>query len=150
MTMMDSKDLKTIIAGAIAWTIAIPAVKIAGQAITTVSTATTPIKKDEDSSSTVKDKTDLKKNLLVKKTAAVILGFGIAALTSKLLPQIMDWKTQYEKVRGIALALGTAQTIDGLVHIFYPAFYATSPSVSLGCAANIFLGAGLLGLFSAY
>ena len=47
-------------------------------------------------------------------------------------------------------ALGTAQIIDGLVHLFYPSFYHDNPAIGLGCAGNIFYGAGLLGIFSAY
>ena len=50
----------------------------------------------------------------------------------------------------IALALGAAQTIDGLVHMFMPDFYSADRETSVGCAANIFYGAGLLGIFSAY
>mmetsp|Transcript_37590 Transcript_37590/g.91366 ORF Transcript_37590/g.91366 Transcript_37590/m.91366 type:complete len:134 (+) Transcript_37590:122-523(+) len=133
MVDMTVNDLKIMAAGAGAWAVAIPAVKIAGNAIVGSETEKSP----DD-------------NLAVAKTGAAIVGVLISVGTSKFLPHVMDWKTPYEKVRGIAIALGTAQTIDGLVHIFCPAFYATSPAVSVGCAANIFFGAGLLGLFSAY
>ena len=133
MVDMTVNDLKIMAAGAGAWAAAVPAVKIAGNAIV-------------GSDSTAGSDNDL----TVAKTGAVVVGVLIAVGTSKFLPYIMDWKTPYEKVRGIALALGTAQTIDGLVHIFCPTFYATSPAVSVGCAANIFFGAGLLGLLSAY
>ena len=131
---MTVNDLKIMAAGAAAWAAAVPAVKIAGNAIV-----------GSDSSTTGSDD-----DLTVAKTGAVAVGVLIAVGTSKFLPYVMGWKTPYEKVRGVALALGTAQTIDGLVHIFFPTFYATSPAVSVGCAANIFFGAGLLGLLSAY
>eukprot|EP01039_Chlorochromonas_danica_P019199 gene19199-23212_t len=63
---------------------------------------------------------------------------------------LMGWKTREAKIRGIALALGTAQTLDGVVHMLYPHFYSTIPSVALAAAGNIFWGAGLLGIFSVY
>jgi hypothetical protein len=47
-------------------------------------------------------------------------------------------------------ALGTAQVIDGLCHLFYPSFYHNDATVGLACAGNIFYGAGLLGILSAY
>jgi hypothetical protein len=53
-------------------------------------------------------------------------------------------------VRGVALALGVAQVTDGLMHMFYPSFYSSDRDVGIACASNIFLGAGLLGIFSAY
>lgn len=129
-------DLKLMAAGAIAWTVAIPAVRIAGNALVGSTGAGTDEGHDDDKSTA--------------KIGAVVVGVTIAVGTATFLPYTMGWKTPYEKVRGIALALGTAQTIDGLVHIFYPAFYASSPAVALGCAANIFFGAGLLGILSAY
>jgi ethanolamine transporter EutH len=128
---MNWKDLKIIAAGALGWTIAIPAVQIAGQGV-----AVTALESSD--------------NKMGAKVIAVVVGVGIAAATTKLLSTVMGWTTQYERVRGVALALGTAQTIDGLVHIFYPTFYSKDPAVSVGCAGNIFLGAGLLGLFSGY
>ncbi|CAB9516179.1 expressed unknown protein [Seminavis robusta] len=117
-------DLTTMAAGATAWAMAIPAVKIAGNGVATGS--------------------DTNKGL------ALLVGIGIAYATTPLLSLVLGWKTASEKVRGVALALGTAQTIDGLVHLFYPSFYHENPTVGLGCAGNIFYGAGLLGIFSAY
>jgi len=63
---------------------------------------------------------------------------------------ILGWKTQPERVRGIALALGTAQVLDGLVHFFKPNFYSSDHEESLASAGNIFFGAGMLGILSAY
>jgi hypothetical protein len=134
--MAQINDFKLMAAGAIAWTVAIPAVRIAGNALVG-STGDGSTEGTDDNKSTA-------------KVGAVFVGVAIAVGTVKFLPYIMGWTTPYEKVRGIALALGTAQTLDGLVHMFYPAFYASSPAVALGCAANIFFGAGLLGILSAY
>jgi hypothetical protein len=50
----------------------------------------------------------------------------------------------------LRLALGTAQTIDGLVHLIVPHFYDENHRIDIMCAANIFFCAGTLGLFSAY
>ena len=55
-----------------------------------------------------------------------------------------------ERVRGIALALGAAQAIDGLVLVFVPRFYGADADASLGACSSIFLTAGLTGLASAY
>ena len=118
-------DIKTMVLGAIGWTVAIPAVKIAGSAVATPSSNG-------------------------NKIMAVLVGIGIAASTTPILSFVRGWKTPTEKVRGVALALGTAQVIDGLVHIFMPNFYDQNLNVSVGCAGNIFFGAGLLGIFSAY
>ncbi len=84
------------------------------------------------------------------KVGALILGAGIAAVTTPILSSILGWKTRLERVRGIALALGAAQTLDGLVHLFHPTFYSANAAEGLSCAGNIFLGAGLLGIMSAY
>lgn len=80
----------------------------------------------------------------------IAFGVGLAAVTTPVLGYLLGWRTREERVRGIAIALGTAQTIDGLVHFFYPTLYAADPRVGIGAAGNIFLGAGLLGIFSAY
>jgi type IV secretory pathway VirB2 component (pilin) len=84
------------------------------------------------------------------KVAAVAVGAIIAYGTTPLFAYLMSWKTAETKIRGIALALGTAQVIDGLVHIFMPTFYSKNHPEGIGCAGNIFLGAGLLGIFSSY
>jgi hypothetical protein len=118
-------DVMTLIAGAAGWTCAIPAVQATGLAVA-----------NSDSIGT--------------KMAVILVGVGIAYGTTPLVSYVMGWNTSERKVRGIALALGTAQVIDGLVHIFQPTFYSKSYHEGIGCAGNIFLGAGLLGIFSAY
>lgn len=120
---MKVNDLKTMAAGAAAWAIAVPAVRFAGSACTSSE---------------------------ANRYAAVVAGVGIAYATTPLLSKLMKWKTPSEKVRGIALALGTAQVIDGLLHIFVPSFYSDHADTKVACAGNVFLGAGLLGLFSAF
>jgi hypothetical protein len=84
------------------------------------------------------------------QVVALVVGAGIAAATTPLLSSIMGWQTRQQRVRGIALALGVAQTIDGLAHFFHPTIYAANPTVGLACAGNIFYGAGLLGILSVY
>jgi hypothetical protein len=121
---MNSEDVSSMIAGAVAWTMAIVPVATVGKVVHAGGTGT--------------------------KVLALILGTGIAAGTTPLLAYVMNWKTQYARVRGIALALGTAQTIDGLVHLFLPHFYNKDHAIGVMCSANIFFGAGLLGIFSAY
>ena len=123
--MTTTSDIKSVVAGAVVWAVAIPAVKLVGQA-------------------TAGDAA------LLNKGVALILGAGIAAATTPLMSKILSWKNRNERVRGIALALGAAQTLDGLVHIFWPKFYSDDGSVGLACAGNIFYGAGLLGILSAY
>jgi len=124
---MNTDDLKSLGIGAIAWSLAVPAVKFAGDAVA----------KEKGSGNTA-------------KIGAVVFGACLAASTTPLLSYIMGWKTPHSRVRGIALALGAAQTIDGLVHLFMPDFYSTDRNTSVACAGNIFYGAGLLGIFSAY
>ena len=121
---MKTDDLKTVAAGVVAWTAAIIPVSMAGKIVSEGGTGT--------------------------KILALVLGTGIAAGTTPLLAYFMDWKSQYARVRGIAIALGTAQTIDGLVHLFLPHFYNENHYTGIMCSANIFFGAGLLGIFSAY
>lgn len=123
---MDTNDMKALGMGALAWSLAVPAVKIAGTACIENSTTTT------------------------NQYICLVFGAGLAAVTTPLLSQLLGWSTPHERVRGIALALGVAQTIDGLVHLFRPDFYANDPRTGLACAGNIFYGAGLLGIFSAY
>jgi hypothetical protein len=121
---MNNDDLKSIGIGVIAWSLAVPAVKYAGDAVV--------------------------KGGQVTKVVALAFGGGLAASTTPLLSYIMGWKTPHSRVRGIALALGAAQTIDGLVYLFLPDFYSNDPQASVACAGNIFYGAGLLGILSAY
>ena len=122
--MSLTNDFKTMIMGVAGWSIAVPAVKIAGQACVASNG---------------------------NKAGAVVFGVGLAYITTPLLARIAGWKTPTEKVRGVALALAlAAQMVDGLVHIFFPSFYTDHPPTGLACAGNIFWGAGLLGIFSAF
>jgi hypothetical protein len=138
LSHMTVEDVKSIIAGMVAWLVAIPPVMIAGNAVSAVVDPTATTTKGSDG------------RLVLNRAAAVVVGVGIAKVTTPALSYIMGWTTPSQKVRGIALALGAAQTLDGIVHLFYPTFYANDPTVGLACAGNIFLGAGLLGIFSAY
>jgi hypothetical protein len=117
-------DATTFALGAVAWAAAIPAVQWAGPLVANGGTT--------------------------GKIIALVVGTAIAASTTPLLARLMGWRTSQERVRGIALALGVAQVLDGLLHFFNPEFYATNHAVGLAAAGNIFLGAGLLGIFSAY
>eukprot|EP01033_Poteriospumella_lacustris_P009941 gene9941-7116_t len=121
---MNTQDLTSLGAGVAIWASVIPVVKYAGQVCV--------------------DKGNTGKNLFL------LIGVGIAAVTTPAMSYLMGWKTREAKIRGIALALGTAQTLDGVVHMLYPHFYSTIPSVALAAAGNIFWGAGLLGIFSVY
>ena len=122
--MASISDLQSLAVGAAGWAVAIPAVKIAGSGVANGGTN--------------------------EKALALVVGIGIASCTTPLLSYIMSWKTPHERVRGIALALGAAQVTDGLMHLFFPEFYSADKAVGLACAGNIFYGAGLLGIFSAY
>lgn len=124
---MDVQDAKTIVAGAAVWRIAIPIVKIAGKAVA-----------------------DNKSAFSAKKVAVWGLIAGISSVTTPLFAAVLGWQTPNEKVRGIALALGTAQTLDGLVHTFWPSFYNPEHGPAVASAGSIFTAAGLLGIFSAY
>ena len=132
----NNKDMTIMAVGAAAWACAVPAVQMAGRGLM-ASSSHTSSSKDEF-------------GFLVSRAAALLVGIGIAAGTTPLLSYLLHWQTPSEKVRGIALALGTAQVIDGLVHLFAPDFYDKDPRVGLACAGNIFYGAGLLGIFSAF
>ena len=122
---MDTKDIKALGMGALAWSLAVPAVKIAGSACAVADPTT-------------------------NQYISLVFGAGLAVITTPLLSRLMGWSTPHERVRGIALALGVAQTMDGLLHLFRPDFYAADPRTGLACAGNIFYGAGLLGILSAY
>jgi hypothetical protein len=129
---MNVQDLSTMAVGALAWTAAIVPVKLAGSACA-------------DDDAVVR-----KGRNAFHRGVCVLVGIALAAVTTPAMAYLCGWKTPHERVRGIAIALGTAQTIDGLTHIFNPSFYAKNKSVSIACAGNIFFGAGLLGIFSAY
>jgi len=124
---ISTSDLIALAAGAGRWKIAILAVKSVGVFIA------------QDGG----EKTE-------NKAIAIVIGVGIAYMTTPLLSRCLGWKTPGEKVRGVALALGAAQVTDGLVHMFYPTFYLSDPNVGIACASNTFFGTGLLGIFSAY
>lgn len=117
-------DVIALIAGAGAWASVIPLVSFAGQKCVEGGTNTQVI--------------------------FLVFGVGLAAITTPLLSSILGWKTRSARIRGIALALGMAQTLDGIVHTFYPAFYSNNPYYGIAAAGNIFWGAGLLGIFSVF
>ncbi len=121
----NAEDLKSAVAGAAAWALAIVPVKLVGAA----TTASSPV---------------------TNKLLALALGAGISAATTPLLSAVLGWKTSNDKVRGVAIALGVAQTLDGVVHIFAPNFYSDDPAVALAGAGNVFYGAGILGILSAF
>jgi hypothetical protein len=121
---MATTDSVALLAGAGAWAAVIPLVKYAGEVCELGGT----------------------------NTKIAFLGFGVlvAGVTTPLLSYILGWKTREARIRGIALALGMAQTLDGFVHVLYPSFYSSNPSFALASAGNIFWGAGLLGILSVY
>eukprot|EP00750_Incisomonas_marina_P026512 INCI5917.6.p1 GENE.INCI5917.6~~INCI5917.6.p1 ORF type:complete len:124 (-),score=24.20 INCI5917.6:173-544(-) len=122
---MDGRDAKALVVGVAAWTAAIPAVILAGRVTTPEASVT-------------------------GKVIAVGFGVGLAAVTTPLLSYFCGWETRPQRVRGIALALGAAQTIDGVVHLAYPEFYSKVPAEAIASAGNVFFGAGLLGILSVY
>ena len=121
---MNAMDAKSFAAGFAAWAAAIPIVKVAGEYTADGATG----------------------KLLMMGS----VGLGIAFATTPLLSAILGWRTREQRVRGIAIALGVAQTIDGVVHLLYPSFYSSNPSVALSAAGHIFFGAGALGILSAF
>jgi hypothetical protein len=125
MTYNISSDIITLAAGVGAWGIAILPVKAVGDFCA---------------------KSDGPANKIV----AMGLGVGIAYFTTPLMSYFLGWTTPYQKVRGIALALGAAQVTDGIVQMWFPTFYHRDHHVAILSASNIFYGAGLLGIFSAY
>ncbi len=118
-------DIKAVVAGAAGWAAAIPIVMYAGP------------RSNEASSAGA-------------KAAALALGVGIAAVTTPTLSYLLGWKTREEKLRGVALGIGAAQVLDGLVHVAYPKFYANDAADGLACASSIFWAAGLTGILSCY
>jgi len=132
MSIISRSDLSIMAVGAAAWALAIPAVQAAGRGV-----------------GSYREASHDRVPYLVVRSGALIVGAGIAAVTPPMLSYLLCWKTSTEKVRGVALALGTAQVLDGLVHLFWPNFYDKDPHTGLACAGNIFYGAGLLGILSA-
>lgn len=84
------------------------------------------------------------------KIATMALGALIAAVTTPVASMLVGWKSRDEKVRGIAIMLGVAQMIDGVVHLFFPAFYSSNTQQATAASGNIFFGAGALGIASAF
>jgi hypothetical protein len=121
---MQSGDARALIAGAAGWAAAAPLVRAVGPVVADGSPAA--------------------------KAVVLALAAGISALTTPLLARLLGWRSAHERVRGIALALGAAQCIDGLVHFYWPGFYSANPRVALGASGSVFAAAGLLGIFSAY
>jgi type IV secretory pathway VirB2 component (pilin) len=129
---MNAQDLATMLVGAAAWTLAIIPVKMAGSACAN------------------ENGTAEKSKAAFNKSVCMVIGVAIAAVTTPAIAGLCGWRSAHERVRGIAIALGTAQTIDGMMHIWNPTFYSKNRDVAVACAGNIFLGAGLLGILSAY
>ncbi|KAG7368403.1 hypothetical protein IV203_031146 [Nitzschia inconspicua] len=125
MTYNFSSDLLTLAAGAGAWAVAIVPVKTVGSFCAN---------------------SDGPSNNII----AMALGVGIAYATTPIMSFLLGWTTPYQKVRGIALALGAAQVTDGIINMWFPSFYSSDHHVGVLCASNIFYGAGLLGIFSAF
>lgn len=121
---MEANDVKALAVGAAAWASVIPVVQLAGPVVARGGTGT--------------------------KVTMLAVGLGIAVATTPVLSYLMGWKTRPDRIRGVALALGTAQVIDGLVHFFRPSFYASDKSDALGAAGNVFFGAGALGILSVF
>ena len=121
---MAANDAVALAAGAAAWALAVPVVKLVGPAVATGGPRA--------------------------RIATVLLALGISAVTTPLLSRLLGWTRREQRVRGIALALGAAQTIDGAIHIFSPSFYSTNGAAALGSAGAIFSAAGFLGILSVY
>lgn len=121
---MENRDVIALGAGVAVWVAVIPLVQYAGRVCV--------------------EQGQTGKNLFL------LIGVGIAAATTPAVSYALGWKTRDAKIRRIALALGAANTIDGLVHILYPHFYSSASPIALAAAGNIFWGAGLLGIFSVY
>ena len=119
---MDRTDVKSIGVGVLAWAAAVPVVFLAGPVVAKGGTGT--------------------------KLGMLGVGLGIAVATTPLLSYLLGWNSRSDRVRGIALALGTAQVIDGLIFFFRPDFYSPDKGVALAAAGNIFFGAGALGILS--
>ena len=121
---MHAADLKALAAGAAAWAAAVPIVKLVGPTVASGKPAA--------------------------KAGILLLCLGISAATTPLLARVLGWRSPSERVRGIALALGMAQCVDGLVHFVAPTFYSNDAHAALGSAGAVFFAAGTLGIFSAF
>jgi hypothetical protein len=121
--MLTARDSVSLAAGAAAWAAAVPLVRAVGPVVANGGART--------------------------RGGVLLLALAIGAGTTPLLARLLGWKSSAERVRGVALALGAAQTLDGVVHLFAPTFYSAKHSEALGAAGSIFSAAGLLGIFSA-
>jgi len=119
-------DLASLGIGALAWASVIPLVSFAGEAIKRQNSSVGP------------------------KLLFLGVGAALALVTTPLLARILGWRTRHARVRGIALSLGTAQTLDGIVHMFFPQFYSNDPIAAHYASACVFFGAGTLGIASAF
>jgi hypothetical protein len=117
-------DAKSLAAGALVWLAVIPVVKWAGRV--TVN-STTP-----------------------QKLGLFALHVAVAAATPPLLTYALSCETSAERLRGVTLALGAAQILDGVAHIVKPNVYSDNAPVAIASAGNVFFAAGLLGVFSVY
>jgi hypothetical protein len=127
MAPISSFDAKALLAGGIAWVCVIPIVRGVGR-------YTGAQTNDQGT----------------RKAIGMGAGVIVAAATTPFVGAVLGWETSEEKTRGIALALGVPQVIDGVVHLLFPNFYDKDDQVALQCAGHIFLGAGLLGILSCY
>lgn len=121
---MQPGDGRALVAGAAAWAAAAPLVRAVGPVVARGSPAA--------------------------KAGVLALAAGISVLTTPLLARLLGWRTPPERVRGVALALGVAQCIDGLVHFYWPRFYSADAAAALGSSGAVFAAAGVLGICSAY
>lgn len=117
-------DLIAIGAGVVVWGAVIPLVRVVARASVSPSPAVA--------------------------TGLLGLHVGIAYATTPILSSLLRWNTPADKVRGIALALGTANALDGVAHLVWPTLYSGDAKEQVAAAGNVFLAAGLLGVFSAY
>jgi uncharacterized oligopeptide transporter (OPT) family protein len=121
---MEQGDAVALAAGAAGWVVAIPVVQFAGS-----------LAKNEQTPN---------------KLLVLGLGFVISLATTPLIGYFLGWKTRASRIRGIALALGMAQTIDGVVHMFHPEFYSADKVAAHYASSSIFFGAGVLGIASVF
>lgn len=96
-TTNNNNDWLTVAAGATAWAIAIPAVRIAGNGVVTGGS--------------------------LGKGLALIAGVGIAYVTTPILSMLLGWKTRHEKVRGVALVSCVCGCCGLVVDIFETIFW---------------------------
>eukprot|EP01126_Amoeba_proteus_P043674 TRINITY_DN4807_c0_g2_i1.p1 TRINITY_DN4807_c0_g2~~TRINITY_DN4807_c0_g2_i1.p1 ORF type:complete len:123 (+),score=21.83 TRINITY_DN4807_c0_g2_i1:51-419(+) len=121
---MDKKDVIAIAAGVGIWATAIPLVKFFGNY--------------------------WNRGGFAEKAVTLGAGVLISAVTTPILGYALQWQTQADRTRGIAVGLGAAQVLDGLVHLYHPRFYSDDQNTRIYCAGSIFFVAGLTGILSAF